>query len=80
LLLLPFVQSLQRIDEAEPAHERFLGTPFGAKPSADRLAIEVEFELYARHAILVGAGVVIHMPTVRTSPGRGVGELPDFAP
>ena len=53
---------------------------FGAETSADRLAIEVQFELYAEHAILVGAGVVIHVTTVRTSPGRGVGELPDFAP
>src|SRR5215218_7405440 len=71
LLLLPFGQSLQRIDEAEPANERLLGTPFRAKPSPDRLAIEVQFELYAEHAILVGAGVIIHVPTLSSPRPHG---------
>ena len=79
-LLIPIVQSLQRVDKAEPADERLLGTPFGTQPPPDRLAIEVQFELYAEHPILVRAVVIIHVPTLGSPHPQGVGELPDIAP
>ncbi len=60
------MQSLQGVDKAEPADEPFVVAPFRAKPSAYRLGVEVQVELHAQRAVLVGGGSVIHRGADRT--------------
>jgi hypothetical protein len=54
------VQALQRLDEAEPAHEPLVRATLAAKPSADRLAIEMHVEPDAQRAVLVAAVRLVH--------------------
>ena len=55
------MHSLQRVDEPKPADERLLGAIFRAKSTADRLAIEVQFQVYAEHTTVdLGAGLLFH--------------------
>jgi hypothetical protein len=74
------MQSLQRLDEAEPAHKLLVRAALGAKPSAYRLAVETHVEPHAHHSVLIAADLLMHEPTVRLRHGWGVGELPDLEP
>jgi hypothetical protein len=74
------MQSLQRVDKAEPAHEPLVRAALGAKPSAYRLAVETHVEPHAHHAVLIAADLLRHEFTVGLRHGWGVGELPDVDP
>jgi hypothetical protein len=48
------LQPLQRVDEAEPPHERLLGASVRAEVPSDRLAVELDLEPDAERVIGVG--------------------------
>jgi hypothetical protein len=79
------VQCRQGVDKAEPADEPFVRAPFRAKPSVYRLGVEVQVELHAQRAVLVGGGSVIHRgrPYARLPASASGGspiQVPDLAP
>ena len=79
--LLGFVvTALQRVDEAEPAHEVLLGPVLGLQPPADGLAVEEEVEPHAEHATLVGAGLIVDDSTLSAGRRHRLGEHPDLRP
>jgi hypothetical protein len=49
-------------DKAEPAHKLLVRAALGAKPSADRLAVEPDVEPHTQDRILVGADLLVHEP------------------
>jgi len=65
------LQPLQRVDEAEPPHERLLGASVRAEVPSDRLAVELDLEPDAERVIGAGGGRVGHWSTV----GRRVRRL-----
>jgi hypothetical protein len=74
------LQSLQRVDKAEPAHKLLVRAALGAQPSAYRLAVETHVESHAHHSVLIAADLLMHEFTVCVRHGCGVGELPDLDP
>lgn len=72
------VQTLERIDEAQPALEALLGTMLGADTSADRPAVEPYVQPHAEQPVPVGGVAVIHKATVSRSRRPRVGELPEL--
>lgn len=68
VLWFEFVQSRQRLGEAEPALEPLLRPPPGDETTADRLAVELHVELDAEDAVAKRAVCLGHRDDAKRAP------------